>query len=78
MHEMCKLAAQGNAAQAQQIDLKLAGLHKNLFIESNPIPVKWALHKMGLIRDGIRLPLTWLSEKSQEPLLQAMHQANLI
>ena len=78
MHEMCMLAKGGDAGKATAIDNTLAGLHKNLFIESNPIPVKWALHRMGFIQDGIRLPLTWLSAQAQGPLLQAMHQAQLI
>lgn len=78
MHDMCMHAARGNAGSAEEIDSTIAGLHKNLFIESNPIPVKWVLHKMGLIESGIRLPLTWLSEKSEAPLLDAMKQANLI
>lgn len=78
MHDMCMLALQGNAEGAEKIDLTLAGLHKNLFIESNPIPVKWVLHKMGLIQAGIRLPLTWLSEQFEGPLLESMKQANLI
>ena len=78
MHEMCMLAKGGDAGKASIIDNTLTGLHKNLFIESNPIPVKWALHRMGLIQDGIRLPLTWLSVQAQGPLLQAMQQAQLI
>ncbi|MBI4006677.1 MAG: dihydrodipicolinate synthase family protein, partial [Gammaproteobacteria bacterium] len=78
MHEMCLLAKRGDAQAATAIDNTLTGLHKNLFIESNPIPVKWALNKMGLIEKGIRLPLTWLSRTSEGPLLDAMKQANLI
>jgi 4-hydroxy-tetrahydrodipicolinate synthase len=49
-----------------------------LFIESNPIPVKWALHEMGLMPDGIRLPLTWLSAACHEPLRQAMRQSGVL
>ena len=78
MHDMCMLALKGDAAGAERIDSTLAGLHRDLFIESNPIPVKWVLHKMGLIEAGIRLPLTWLSEKSEAVLLEAMKQAKLI
>lgn len=78
MHDMCMLAKGGDAGKAAVIDNTLTGLHKNLFIESNPIPVKWALHRMGFIQDGIRLPLTWLSAQAQGPLLQAMQQAQLI
>lgn len=78
MHDMCMLALEGDAEGAGRIDKTLAGLHKNLFIESNPIPVKWVLHRMGLIQAGIRLPLTWLSEQAEGPLLESMKQANLI
>lgn len=78
MHEMVIQALKGDAEAANRIDNTLAGLHKNLFIESNPIPVKWCLYKMGLIEAGIRLPMTWLSEKSEAPLLDAMKQANII
>jgi 4-hydroxy-tetrahydrodipicolinate synthase len=53
-------------------------LNKTLFIESNPIPVKWALHEMGLMPDGIRLPLTWLSAECHEPLRQAMRQSGVL
>ena len=57
MHNMCKLAMEGNADKANMINSKLDILHDNLFIESNPIPIKWTLHRMGLIKKGIRLPL---------------------
>ena len=78
MHDMCVMAMNGNTDAAQDIDQTLAGLHKILFIESNPIPVKWVLHKLGLIEDGIRLPLTWLAEEHEPPLYDAMKQAKLI
>lgn len=78
MHDMCIAALNGDEETASRIDKTLAGLHKNLFIESNPIPVKWALHRMGLIQDGIRLPLTWLSESAEPELIKAMQQANII
>src|SRR5688572_23684742 len=58
MHEMCAAARAGDASRAIQINNRLLCLHKHLFIESNPIPVKWALHRMGRIAEGIRLPLT--------------------
>ena len=77
MHEMSMAAIHGDADSARNIDRSLAGLHKNLFIESNPIPVKWALHKMGLIEAGIRLPMTWLSKKHEAAVLDAMKQANI-
>lgn len=77
MHDMCVAASEGNAELATELDDKISGLHDKLFIESNPIPVKWALQQMGLIQAGIRLPLTWLSQESEAPLLQAMQQAGV-
>ncbi len=78
MHEMCEFAIQGDAVAAAAADDRLVGLHKDLFIESNPIPVKWAVHRLGLIQAGIRLPLTWLTESAEPPVLQAMQQAGVI
>jgi 4-hydroxy-tetrahydrodipicolinate synthase len=75
MHELCVAALEDDKERAAMIDDKLAGLHKNLFIESNPIPVKWALHEMGLIPEGIRLPLTPLSKQHQELVRTALHAA---
>jgi len=78
MHDMYILAKQGDDEGATRINNSLLKLHQNLFIESNPIPVKWALNKMGLIQAGIRLPLTWLSECAEGPVLDAMQQAHII
>ncbi|WP_133718978.1 4-hydroxy-tetrahydrodipicolinate synthase [Methylocaldum gracile] len=78
MHEMCAAAIAGDAETARAIDAKLAALHRDLFIESNPIPAKWAVHELGLIDAGIRLPLTWLSESCREPVRSAMRQAGVI
>jgi 4-hydroxy-tetrahydrodipicolinate synthase len=78
MHEMCLLALSGDAEGATAIDNTLNGLHKELFIESNPIPVKWALHKLSFIQAGIRLPMTWMSESAEPKLLDAMKQAGVI
>lgn len=78
MHDMCALARAGDRAGADAINQKLMGLHKNLFCESNPIPVKWALHKMGLIGRGIRLPLTELAPQYHDAVTQAMRQAGVI
>ena len=77
MHDMCMAALEGDRDTVVAIDDKLRGLHKELFIESNPIPVKWALHKMGLIKAGIRLPLTWMSESCEAPLIKAMERAGI-
>lgn len=78
MHEMCVAAAEGNVAKAREIQFKLLGLHRDLFCEANPIPVKWAVHQLGLMPNGIRLPLTTLSEAGQQRVLAAMRQAGLI
>ena len=78
MSQMCGAARQGDRATAEAIDARLAGLHRDLFIESNPIPVKWALAEMGLIKTGIRLPLTWLSESCHDAVRSAMRQAGAI
>ncbi|MNZ26202.1 4-hydroxy-tetrahydrodipicolinate synthase [compost metagenome] len=78
MSELCAAAMRGDAATGRAINERLMPLHKQLFCEANPIPVKWALHEMGLIPEGIRLPLTWLSQGCQEPLRQAMRQAGVL
>ncbi len=78
MAALCQAALAGDRAGAEAIDARLSALHRDLFLESNPIPVKWALAEMGMIQEGIRLPLTWLSEEYHAPLRQAMRQAGLI
>jgi 4-hydroxy-tetrahydrodipicolinate synthase len=78
MHEMCVAAAAGNVAKAREIQFKLLGLHRDLFCEANPIPVKWAVQQMGLIPSGIRLPLTNLTDANQERVLAAMRLAGVI
>ncbi|NIN36844.1 MAG: 4-hydroxy-tetrahydrodipicolinate synthase [Gammaproteobacteria bacterium] len=78
MHDMVELALKGDKEGSKAIDDRLASLHKNLFVEANPIPVKWALNKMGLIDKGIRLPMTWLSEQYEGTVLEAMKQAGVI
>lgn len=78
MHEMCASALAGEREHAVSINHSLQVLHERLFLESNPIPVKWALYEMGLIPSGIRLPLTPLSEKYREPLREAMRAAAVI
>ena len=78
VHEMIIAAMAGDKETALAIDNKLAALHENLFIQSNPIPVKWALAEMGLIGKGIRLPLTWLTEECFDVVKDAMRQAEVI
>ena len=78
MAQMCAAALKGDRAQAEELNAPLQGLHNNLFLESNPIPVKWALMEMGKIPSGIRLPLTLLSEQYHEPLRAAMQQAGAL
>ena len=78
MHAMCKAALEGDRATASEINDRLMGLHQSLFLESNPIPVKWALSEMGMMADGIRLPLTILSAPYHETLRQAMRQAGVL
>ncbi|EHQ51057.1 dihydrodipicolinate synthase [Ectothiorhodospira sp. PHS-1] len=77
MHDMCAAALAGDREAAVAADTPVKGLHKALFLESNPIPVKWALHEMGLIPPGIRLPLTPLSEPLCEPLREALRAAGI-
>ncbi len=78
MHEMCVAARAGNAAQAITINNRLLGLHRNLFLESNPIPVKWALGRMGRIAEGIRLPLTPFTAPHHETLAASLREAGCI
>ncbi|BAU49504.1 dihydrodipicolinate synthase [Sulfurifustis variabilis] len=78
MHEMCKAARGGDEKQARAINDRLMALHKNLFLEANPIPVKWALKEMGMIQGGIRLPLTPLSERHHETIRAALRAAGAL
>ena len=78
MHEMCMAAMAGNVATACEINAKLFSLHQKLFIEANPIPVKWVLQEMGKIQVGIRLPMVNLSTQYHDVLRAAMRQAALI
>jgi 4-hydroxy-tetrahydrodipicolinate synthase len=75
---MCAAALAGDAARAEELDAPLRGLHRDLFVEANPIPVKWAAQQMGLCEEGIRLPLTWLSAHAHAAVRAAMAQANLL
>ncbi|WP_044099675.1 4-hydroxy-tetrahydrodipicolinate synthase [Acinetobacter pittii] len=78
MSEVCAVAISKDEQQAKTLNNKIANLHNILFCESNPIPVKWALHEMGLIDTGIRLPLTPLAEQYREPLRNALKDAGII
>lgn len=78
MAEICELALANKFDQAHDLNANLQGLHKHLFCEANPIPVKWALYEMGLIQQGIRLPLTRLSEEKRPQLKQVLKQAGLL
>ncbi|MBS0345167.1 MAG: 4-hydroxy-tetrahydrodipicolinate synthase [Proteobacteria bacterium] len=77
MHELCVAASAGEGVKAREINAKLVGLHRHLFCEANPIPVKWAVEQMGLIGSGIRLPLTRLSDSCHERVRDAMRQAGI-
>jgi len=77
MRAMCDAARAGRSAEARECNDRLLGLHQQLFIEANPIPVKWVLEQMGLIEGGIRLPLTPLSPASHDSVRAAMQQAGL-
>ena len=75
MHELCVAAMKGDIATAMKIQVQLMPVHKNLFVEANPIPVKWAMNRMGLSGPALRLPMTELSE-GQRPAVEAALQAS--
>ncbi len=78
MHEMCALAMAGNVVAAREINAKLFALHQKLFVEANPIPVKWVLAEMGLIKTGIRLPMVNLSAQYHDVLRSACAPAQIL
>lgn len=79
MAEMCRLVRMGEISKAEEINQRLMALHRDLFVESNPIPVKWAAYRLGLIKSpSIRLPLTILSENAQPKVEAALKTAGLI
>ena len=78
MHEMCVAAMKGEVHQARAINFQLLGLHRHLFIEANPIAVKWAVARMGKIKNALRLPLTPLSAVCNGVVEEAMRQAGVI
>jgi len=75
MREMCAAALAGDARRAREINARLLGLHRHLFCEASPIPVKWAVARLGRIEEGIRLPLMPLSASCHERVIAAMRQA---
>lgn len=78
MADLCAAALRGDGQTARALNEQLMPLHRNLFLEANPIPVKFALHEMGLMAEGIRLPLTWLSETCQDHVRQALRQSGVL
>lgn len=78
MHEMCMKAFEGDRAGAEALNAKLDPLHRQLFCQSSPIPVKWALHEMGLIEEGIRLPLVPLEPQYHDVVRDAMRAADIL
>lgn len=78
MHGLCAAARAGRHDEARAIDGRLAPLHEALFVEPNPIPVKWAVHRLGLIGSGIRLPLTWLRPEHEAAVAAAMRASGVL
>jgi 4-hydroxy-tetrahydrodipicolinate synthase len=77
MRQMCAAALVGDVKRARDVNLRLLALHQRLFLEANPIPVKWALAQMGLMAPGLRLPLSELSDKFHEAVREALHEAGI-
>ncbi len=77
MHQMCAAALVGDVKRAREINLRLLPLHQGLFLEANPIPVKWALAEMGMMAAGLRLPMTPLSDKFHQSVREALHEAGV-
>ena len=78
MHELCMAAVAGDVATAMRLQFELMPLHKHLFIEANPIPVKWAAARLGLCGDALRLPMTALSPAAQAVVEQAMRTCGIL
>jgi 4-hydroxy-tetrahydrodipicolinate synthase len=77
MHQMCAAALVGDVKKARELNLRLFPLHQKLFVEANPIPVKWAMAEMGLIEGGLRLPMSPLAEKFHQTVREALHEAGI-
>jgi len=78
MAKLCSLAMAGNAEETRELQNSLMPLHNSMFVESNPIPVKWAMAEMGLMQHGIRLPLVDLSEQYHEEVRNALRTTGII
>ena len=78
MRDLCAAAIAGDARRASEVHLKLLPLHKQLFVEPNPIPVKWALQRMGRCGGALRLPLTQLTAANQQALEQALRECGVL
>ena len=77
MHQMCAAALVGDVKKARELNLRLLALHQRLFVEANPIPVKWALAEMGMIESGLRLPMSPLADKFHQTVREALHEAGI-
>ena len=77
MHQMCAAALVGDVKKARELNNRVLPLHQRLFLETNPSPVKWALAEMGMIENGMRLPMVPLSEKFHQPVREALHAAGI-
>jgi 4-hydroxy-tetrahydrodipicolinate synthase len=77
MHEMCARALAGDAKTSREINMRLLSLHQKLFVEANPMPVKWAMQEMGLISGGIRLPMVPMSDRFHDTVREALHEAGI-
>jgi len=77
MHQMCAAALVGDVKKARELNFKLFPLHQKLFVEANPIPVKWALAEIGMIERGLRLPLSPLAERFHDTVREALHEAGI-
>ena len=78
MHELCVAAMAGDVKRAMEIQFKLMPLHKNLFVEANPIPVKWAMARMNLCGGTMRLPMTPLTQANEAVVEGALRATGLI
>ena len=78
MHELCVAAIAGDAKRAMEIQFQLMPVHKHLFVEANPIPVKWAVARMGLCGGTLRLPMTPLSKSNEAVVEGALRSSGLL